>query len=136
MLKSSRKKMKVLTRKKVKFVSSKIIIDIFFLMPQMIVISTSGMSRWCCNHLVSKYFGKSGKLLLVFRFESDASVWYLIWYFVWKCFIWLCCFCLMFDLMFAEVWGILKILSSFYSRYKYNYIPCRDSWINRLYFNI
>ena len=31
---------------------------------------------------------------------------------------------------------ILKILSSFCSRYKYNYIPCRDLWIERLYFNI
>ena len=31
---------------------------------------------------------------------------------------------------------ILKILSSFCSRYKYNFIPCRDLWIERLYFNI
>ena len=32
--------------------------------------------------------------------------------------------------------SILKILSSFCSRYKYNYISCRDLWINHLYFNI
>ena len=32
--------------------------------------------------------------------------------------------------------SILKILSSFSSRYKYSYVPCRDLWINRLYFNI
>ena len=31
---------------------------------------------------------------------------------------------------------IVKILSSFCSRYKYNYIPCRDLWINQLYFDI
>ena len=31
---------------------------------------------------------------------------------------------------------ILKILSSFCSRYKYNFIQCRDLWIERLYFNI
>ena len=32
--------------------------------------------------------------------------------------------------------SIISILSSFCSRYKYNYIPNRDSWINRLYFDI
>ena len=32
--------------------------------------------------------------------------------------------------------SILKSLSSFCSRYKYNYIRCRDCRINRLYFHI
>ena len=34
-----------------------------------------------------------------------------------------------------QISSILKILSSFCSRYKYNYIPGRDLWINGLYFN-
>ena len=32
--------------------------------------------------------------------------------------------------------SIVKILSSVCSRYKYNYVPNRDLWINRLYFDI
>ena len=32
--------------------------------------------------------------------------------------------------------SIIKVLSSFRSRYKYNYVPKRDLWINRLYFDI
>ena len=36
----------------------------------------------------------------------------------------------------VKVSSISKILSSFCSRYKYNYIPTRDLWINRLYFDI
>ena len=32
--------------------------------------------------------------------------------------------------------SIIKVLSSFCSRYKYNYVPKRDLWINRLYFDI
>ena len=32
--------------------------------------------------------------------------------------------------------SIVKILSSFCSRYKYNYIPNRNLWINRLYYDI
>ena len=32
--------------------------------------------------------------------------------------------------------SILEISSCFCSRYKYNYMPCIDLWINRLYFNI
>ena len=32
--------------------------------------------------------------------------------------------------------AIIRILSSFASRYKHNYIPHRDLWINRLYFEI
>ena len=32
--------------------------------------------------------------------------------------------------------SIVNILSSFYNRYRYNYIPNRDLWINRLYFGI
>ena len=32
--------------------------------------------------------------------------------------------------------SIVKILSSFCDRYKYNYVPNRDLWINRLYFDI
>ena len=32
--------------------------------------------------------------------------------------------------------SIVKILSSFCNRYRYNYIPNRDLWINRLYFDI
>ena len=32
--------------------------------------------------------------------------------------------------------SIVKILSSFCSRYKYNYVPNRDLWINRLNFDI
>ena len=32
--------------------------------------------------------------------------------------------------------SIVKILSSFCVRYEYNYIPKRDLWISRLYFNI
>ena len=32
--------------------------------------------------------------------------------------------------------SIIKTLSSFCSRYKYNYVPNRDLWINRLYFDI
>ena len=32
--------------------------------------------------------------------------------------------------------SIVKILSSFCSRYKYNHIPCRELWINQLYFDI
>ena len=32
--------------------------------------------------------------------------------------------------------SIVKILSSFCSRDRYNYIPNRDLWINRLYFDI
>ena len=35
-----------------------------------------------------------------------------------------------------QVSSIIKILSSFCSRYKYNYVPNRDLWINRLYFDI
>ena len=31
---------------------------------------------------------------------------------------------------------IIGMLSSFCTRYKYNYMPKRDHWINRLYFNI
>ena len=31
---------------------------------------------------------------------------------------------------------IIRILLSFASRYKHNYIPHRDLWINRLYFEI
>ena len=36
----------------------------------------------------------------------------------------------------VQVSSITKILSSFCSRYKYNYIPNRDFWTNRLYFDI
>ena len=32
--------------------------------------------------------------------------------------------------------SIVKILSSFCNRYRYNYIPNRDLWIDRLYFDI
>ena len=32
--------------------------------------------------------------------------------------------------------SIVKILSSFCNRYRYNYIPNKDLWINRLYFDI
>ena len=32
--------------------------------------------------------------------------------------------------------SIVKILSSFCNKYRYNYIPNRDLWINRLYFDI
>ena len=32
--------------------------------------------------------------------------------------------------------SIVKILSSFCNRYKYNYIPNRNLWINRLYYDI
>ena len=32
--------------------------------------------------------------------------------------------------------SIVRILSSFCARYKYNYIPNRDFWINRLEFDI
>ena len=32
------------------------------------------MFRWYYNNLVSKYFGKSGKLFFVFGFEPNASV--------------------------------------------------------------
>ena len=32
--------------------------------------------------------------------------------------------------------SIVKILSSFCNRYRYNHIPNRDLWINRLYFDI
>ena len=32
--------------------------------------------------------------------------------------------------------SIVKILSSFCSRYKYNYIPNRNLWIKRLYYDI
>ena len=32
--------------------------------------------------------------------------------------------------------SIVNISSSFYNRYRYNYIPNRDLWINRLYFGI
>ena len=35
-----------------------------------------------------------------------------------------------------QVSAIIGILSFFCSRYKYNYIPNRDLWINRLYFDI
>ena len=35
-----------------------------------------------------------------------------------------------------QVSSIVKILSSFCNRYRYNYIPNRDLWINRLYFDI
>ena len=36
----------------------------------------------------------------------------------------------------TEAPSIVKILSYFCSRYKYNYIPNRYFWINRLYFDI
>ena len=36
----------------------------------------------------------------------------------------------------VQVSSITKILSSFCSGYRYNYIPSRDLWINRLYFDI
>ena len=36
----------------------------------------------------------------------------------------------------VQTFSILKILSSFSSRYKYSYVPCRDLWINRLYSHI
>ena len=36
----------------------------------------------------------------------------------------------------VQVSSIAKLLSSFCSRYRYNYIPNRDLWINRLYFDI
>ena len=32
--------------------------------------------------------------------------------------------------------SLIKILSSFCNRYRYNYIPNRDPWINRLFFDI
>ena len=32
--------------------------------------------------------------------------------------------------------SIAKVLSSFYNRYRYNYAPTRDLWINRLYFDM
>ena len=32
--------------------------------------------------------------------------------------------------------SIVKVLSSFCSRYNFNYVPKRDFWINRLYFDI
>ena len=35
-----------------------------------------------------------------------------------------------------QVSSVVKILSSYCSRYTYEYIPHRDLWINRLYFNI
>ena len=35
-----------------------------------------------------------------------------------------------------QTFSIVQILSSFCSRYKYNYIPNRGLWINRLYFDI
>ena len=37
---------------------------------------------------------------------------------------------------FIQTSSVVKILSSFCSRYKYNYVPNRDLWINRLYFDI
>ena len=35
-----------------------------------------------------------------------------------------------------QTFSIVQILSSFCSRYKYNYIPNKGLWINRLYFDI
>ena len=32
--------------------------------------------------------------------------------------------------------SIVKILSPFCSRYNYNYVPNRDLWVNRMYFDI
>ena len=36
----------------------------------------------------------------------------------------------------VQALSIIKILSSFASRYKNNYIPNRNLWINRLYYEI
>ena len=37
---------------------------------------------------------------------------------------------------YMQASSIVKILSSFCNRYRYNYIPNRDLWINKLYLDI